>query len=68
MRFRWLPADRARHAIVDEFPFWGDKRTLCGLDVTIDHEPTKLEWLWWTCPACDRAWRDAAGNKLGVNA
>ena len=57
--FRWLPAQLGRHAVADTFPFWGDKTTLCGLDVVIDHAPTKQEWCWPTCPTCQTAWRAA---------
>lgn len=58
-QFRWLPAAKARHAIVDEFPFWGDKTTLCGVPVVIDHQPTEREWGWPTCLACQASWRAA---------
>lgn len=51
--FRWLPALGAKHAIGAEFPFWGPKNTLCDPPLVVDHEPTKLEWCWPTCGACD---------------
>lgn len=58
-RFRWLPAVKQRHAIADVFPFWGEKTTLCGLPVVIDHELTKDEWTWPTCQSCQAAWCSA---------
>jgi hypothetical protein len=57
--FRWLPVQQARHAIADTFPFWGEKTTLCGMDVVIDHRPTEREWGWPTCQICQTAWRAA---------
>lgn len=52
--FRWMPLDNQHHAIPgDTLARDTPVTTLCGhATVMPDHEPTKREWLWWTCGAC----------------
>ncbi|WP_447003228.1 zinc finger protein [Saccharothrix isguenensis] len=61
--FRWLPHDGSRHAIPAALVPRDDGRTLCGVEVTVPHEPAPRspDGCWPTCQACDVAWRKSEG-------
>ncbi|WP_106196995.1 zinc finger protein [Umezawaea tangerina] len=56
--FRWFPHDGQRHAVADSLAVGDIGETLCERPVTVPHDaPSKAEWCWPTCAACDSAWR-----------
>lgn len=61
--FRWFPHDGLRHAIRDELVACDEGETLCGLRVTVPHDPQPKipDWCWPTCTGCDRCWRAHEG-------
>ncbi|MFB9598262.1 zinc finger protein [Saccharothrix longispora] len=60
--FRWLPHAGWRHAVDIELVAYDQAATLCGEELVIPAaRPTKQEWCWPTCAACDAAWRAAEG-------
>lgn len=64
--FRWLPHEGLRHAIPAALVARDDGRTLCGLEVTVPHEPPPRSphGCWPTCRSCDVAWRESEGIRV----
>jgi hypothetical protein len=61
--FRWLPHEGRRHAIPDALAARDEGRTLCGVAVTVPHDPPPRspDGCWPTCRDCDVAWRESEG-------
>ncbi|NUT53511.1 MAG: hypothetical protein HOV94_40420 [Saccharothrix sp.] len=64
--FRWLPYGGRRHAIPDTLAANDEGRTLCGVEVTVPHDPPPRcpDGCWPTCHDCDVAWREHEGIPL----
>ncbi|WP_106617973.1 zinc finger protein [Saccharothrix carnea] len=64
--FRWLPYHGQRHAIPDALAANDEGETLCGVSVTVPHDPPPRcpDGCWPTCRACDAAWREHEGIPL----
>lgn len=61
--FRWLPYNGQRHAIPDTLAANDEGETLCGVGVTVPHDPPPRspDGCWPTCHDCDAAWREHEG-------
>jgi hypothetical protein len=61
--FRWLPYGGQRHAIPDTLAANDEGRTLCGVELTVPHDPPPRspDGCWPTCHDCDVAWREHEG-------
>ena len=69
--FRWVPADRQRHASGDRRPALGYPtgtvvKTLCGHQLVADNGPGA--WLWETCPECNEKAHGLAGVPMPMAA